>query len=276
MCFTLREADQMIDAARRNRVTLMVGYMKRHDPAYALAQQQLGSMSGLRHVLVTTLNGPLAPYVSHYPLRRFQDVPAETGARAAAARTTLLEEALGLPLTQELRSAYHEVLLDSAIHEINLIRGLIGDPLRVVSAHFWDGGQSFVTHFEFPNELRASLSFVTLSDFRGYRQELNFYGTSAGVTVAFPSPFLRSEPTKVIVEEHRGSELWRSEAIVSHDEAFKRELLHFHACVTQGAAPIVAGEDGKSDVELALAIMRSHISGEPQIYGGEAEAAQKG
>src|SRR5690348_4818613 len=48
MCYTLREADAMIGAARDAGVVLMVGNMKRFDPAYERAQPLVGAVSDLR------------------------------------------------------------------------------------------------------------------------------------------------------------------------------------------------------------------------------------
>src|SRR5215467_12352797 len=45
LCFTLREADEIIAAVRKANVTLMVAYMKRYDPGYRYAQQLVKQMN---------------------------------------------------------------------------------------------------------------------------------------------------------------------------------------------------------------------------------------
>jgi hypothetical protein len=47
-----------------------------------------------------------------------------------------------------------------------------------------------------------------------------------------------------------GSAAVEKTALVSYEEAFKEELIHFHDCVTAGRQPRTGGEDGKRDVEL--------------------------
>src|SRR5689334_24445697 len=55
MCFSVAEGRAMIDAARRAKVTLMVGYNKRYDPAYRRLSEEPRSLSDLRLLRVTTL-----------------------------------------------------------------------------------------------------------------------------------------------------------------------------------------------------------------------------
>jgi predicted dehydrogenase len=64
----------MIDASRRAGRALTVGYMKRHDPAYALVGDALGTLGDLRHVGITTLESPIGPYVDHESIKRVADL----------------------------------------------------------------------------------------------------------------------------------------------------------------------------------------------------------
>ena len=59
---------RMIEAADQAGVRLMVGTMKRYDPAYERLRELLARVEDLRLVRVTTLEPPFAPYVAHYPL----------------------------------------------------------------------------------------------------------------------------------------------------------------------------------------------------------------
>ena len=62
------DAERMIEAAHDSGVRLMVGTMKRYDPAYERLAELLPDVEDLRLIRVTTLESPFAPYVAHYPL----------------------------------------------------------------------------------------------------------------------------------------------------------------------------------------------------------------
>jgi predicted dehydrogenase len=61
----------------------------------------------------------------------------------------------------------------------------------------------------------------------------------------------------------------RTVETVSYVEAFKRELLEFHAAIREGRPPRTDGEDGLRDVALCRAIARVHMSGEPAARPSE-------
>jgi hypothetical protein len=49
----------------------------------------------------------------------------------------------------------------------------------------------------------------------------------------------------------------KKEIPVSHQEAFRREWLHFFACVREGRQPRTSLADGRADVELAIEMIRA-------------------
>src|ERR1700722_1695810 len=68
MCFSVAEGHAMIAAAARDRVTLMVAYNKRYDPAYRRFADEVRGLRDLRLARITTLEAPFLPYVAHYRL----------------------------------------------------------------------------------------------------------------------------------------------------------------------------------------------------------------
>src|SRR4051794_30095281 len=73
MCLSVREGRSMIEAARTAGVVLMVGYMKRYDPAFERLQQLWPELGEVRLARVTTLESPGPPYVAHVPIVRADD-----------------------------------------------------------------------------------------------------------------------------------------------------------------------------------------------------------
>ena len=69
MALSVADGLAMIEAAEQAGVCLMVGTMKRYDPAYERLAELLADMRGdLRLARVTTLESPVRAYVAHYPL----------------------------------------------------------------------------------------------------------------------------------------------------------------------------------------------------------------
>jgi predicted dehydrogenase len=264
MCFTLREADAMIAAAAEHGVVLMVANMKRFDPAYERAHPLVAALRDLRLAQITTLEAPLLPYVEHHRPVRVADVPAETVAALRGEAEALLDEALGTGAPARIRRLYSDVLLDTLVHEVNAMRGLLGEPEEVKSADAWMGVEGVTVVFSYPGDARCVMTWVNLPTLRHYSMEFAFYGPGDRVIVRYPSPFLRNEPTELIVEGTEDGAPYAKAITVSYEEAFKRELEHFYTCIAEGRRPLTSGAEGRRDLEVLLAIARAAATGQPQ------------
>jgi predicted dehydrogenase len=74
----------------------------------------------------------------------------------------------------------------------------------------------------------------------------------------FPSPFLRNEPTALLVQggSETSPESWRTTTQMSFQEAFKNELVEFYDCITEGRQPKTTAEDAVRDVAVCQSIIR--------------------
>jgi predicted dehydrogenase len=264
MCITLEEGREMQDAAAAAGVVLMVGYMKRYDPAYEELARVIG-LEGVGFARITTLESPLEPYVAHYPLASSSDVEPALVEELAADDARRV--AAALPDADDLtRRVYRAVLLDSMVHELNGVRGLLGEPTELHFARIRDGAAGVTASLSF-GDVDCVFVWLDLPGIARYEQDWAFYGPEARATLRFPSPFLRSEPTQLVLEagELGTASSWRTVQTVSYEEAFKRELVEFHEAVTEGRPPLTNGEDGLRDVLLCQAIARAHMSGLPLV-----------
>ena len=55
------------------------------------------------------------------------------------------------------------------------------------------------------------------------------------VEITFPNPYVPYAPTVVTIRANEAGSPVRKEIPVSHQEAFRREWLHFFDCVREGA-----------------------------------------
>ena len=261
MCFTLPEGEAMIEAAERAGVTLMVAYNKRYDPAFGRLKEEMRGLSDIRSVRVTTLESPFRPYVDHYVLHK-GNPPAGLLAPLATDNDRRITTAIG-EADALSRKAYHLVLLDSLVHEFNFVRGLFGEPDRLEFADIREHGLTLVLRF---GETECVIAWIDLPGIARYSMEFALYAPTRRLTVSFPSPFLRSMPTLLIDEGGSvdSARSYRSEEVVSYAESFREELVHFHACVTEGKPPSTSGADALRDVALCQAVVAVHRSRKPQ------------
>jgi predicted dehydrogenase len=257
MALSSVDCRSMIDAARNAGVRLMVGTMRRYDPAYERLKELVADVRDeLRLARVTTLESPIAPCVAHHPMVSADSPPADVIQELEQADERALDVALG-EADAHTRWCYRRILLDSLVHEFNALRGLLGEPTEVVFAELARECVSVNLRF---GATECHLSWVDLPGIARYKQEFAFYAPNQRLILELPSPFLRNMPSRLFIEGgHPGTaHSWKREEIVSFDEAFKRELIEFADCIATGREPRTSGQDGLSDVLLCEAVARAH------------------
>jgi predicted dehydrogenase len=260
MCLSLTEGREMYTAARDADVRLMVGNMKRYDPAYERLQELMPAHD-LRLVAVTTLESPFEPYLQAYPMAKRVPPPADAVAAMRAEDDKRLAAALP-DADAEARYCYRWMLLDNLVHELNMLRGVLGEPDRVHQARLSRTVCDISLSF---GGTEVHVSWVDLPGMAQYKQELAFYATERRVTLTLPSPYLRNMPSQLTIETGREGTPFadRTVELVSFEEAFKRELVEFAAAIDAGRAPRTDVIEGLHDVALCKAIAMSHFTGQP-------------
>jgi predicted dehydrogenase len=265
MCFSAAEGRAMVAAAEAAGVVLMVGYPKRYDPAFARMREEAAALDGARLLRVTTFESPLRPYVGHYRLLPRAPLSAEVAASLREDSDERLRAAVGPEATELERQVYEMVLLDTLVHELNTVRGLLGEPTRLDYASLALDRVTVMLRF---GDLPAAIHWIDLPGIARYGMEFALYAPDRRLTLTFPSPFLRNEPAMLEIEGGAGGagRSWRTEEITGYESGFKNELLAFHDSIITGRPPPTSGRDGLRDVALCQAIIDSHHRSAPVDY----------
>jgi predicted dehydrogenase len=261
MCYSAAEGRQMLAAAAAGGVILMVGYPKRYDPAYARAGRALRRLDDVRFVRVTTTEAPFPPYVAHYPLIRGDDIDPALAARWRSDREQRVAAAVG-EFGGRAAVSYEMVLLDTMVHEFNLLRGLLGEPTAVTFASLRDTTATIVLDF---GGVECVVAWLDLPGIARYEMEACFYDPAERIRLAFGSPYLRNSPTIVDIEtgDAGGPATVSAREVTSYESPFKLELVEFHRAITEGRAPVTSGLDGLRDIALCRSVIACAASGAP-------------
>jgi predicted dehydrogenase len=256
MCFTLREADEILAAHKKAGTVCMVTYMKRYDPGFRYALPLIQKLKDLQAIHITILHPSEGNQIGHHDARRFPDVPAKAQKQLRAEQDTLIREVIG-DFTPLERRVFANNLLSTLVHDINVLRALSGDPEEVLFTDVWAGGEGMLTCLRYATGVRAILSLQYLPDLANYEETVAYYAKAGRVRLVFPSPFFRNMPTPVFVEGMEDGKPSAKQVIASMKEAFKEELLHFAECVQTGKTPITTPEEAKGDVALLHKIFKA-------------------
>ncbi len=261
MCFSTSEAGAMVEASDAPGVTLMVAYNKRYDPAYLRFREELAGLADPRFLRVTTLESPIAPYVTHYPLSPVRRPPEAVLDRLRAESEASITVAIG-DVSPVLRRIYQSVLLDTLVHELNAVRGLLGEPDRLDYVDLRETTVSLMLRF---GDLPVAIHWIDLPGIARYEMEFAVYSPDRRISVSFPSPFLRNAPTLIAIEagEPGTARSSASEEITSYDSSFRGELVAFHESILRGTPVATPGRDALRDIALCQAIIECARTGRP-------------
>jgi predicted dehydrogenase len=260
--FGFGELDEIAAAARSSRGRLMVGYHKRFDPSYQRAREAVRAIADLRFVQVTVLHPDDNAYREHHallPARPYAmpteaELNRETAAMLASEPyPALLDQVAGraAPAAQRIASF---LLYDSLLHDVNAVRGMIGEPEEVSYATCWNDGFAQTSVSRFANDVRASVSWISLPGIRHYEETLLFVGPKSRVKLVFPSPYLRHAATPLVIERMEDGDLVEEHRVVSYEEAFRAELHHFHRAILEGKEPRLSIDEAYRDTAWIQAI----------------------
>lgn len=248
---TLADGRAMVDAARASGAPLMVGYMKRYDPAVREAERRLreGVLGRVRYARLHDFGGNFvagAQGVATLPLG--DPAPAAAPPPAAPAAPPPPP-----PAAAELRRRAFDQWIEVWIHDLNLMQGLLGPAEEVLWSR--EGSPKLAL-------VRCAGGAEALLEMGGpnpggmpWDETVELFGTAGRLHLGFPPPFLRHAPTALRIERPSGLE----EPRPGYAESFTEEVRAFCRMLEGGPAVPTDGAMGLADMELAAALVdRAH------------------
>jgi predicted dehydrogenase len=256
LAFNLKQADEVLAAAKRNHVTLMVAYMKRYDPGFELAQKMVSEMEHIHMIRVHEFAGTYQINHEIYDLVSATDLDADVlEALNKTDQADLLAD-IG-PQRTDLWHA-HDIMIHLCIHDINALNGLYGLPDEILSAELYD--ETIVTSaMKYENGVRCMWESGNLVSLVDWDEKINVYGSDRRLEIQFPFPYLKNAATLLNIEENEGDRAVRKQIVTSYEEAFKREWRHFYDCVINDQQPRTSGAEARRDLEFAVELMKAAI-----------------
>jgi predicted dehydrogenase len=223
LCLALDEADRIVAARDRAGVTVQVGYMKRFDPAYEALLEDLPE--SLLHVVTVTYDPGLAG--------RF-----------------------GFP-DAGVADTWADAFLGALVHDVNAVHGVLDRlgvplPLAVLDGGCAAGGRVATGTVALPGGARWTLAWMLLPGAGDFREEIALYAHDGIRALAFPAPYLLRSPTVYTRLADGARRAWGA-----WDEAYTRQLEHFHDCVAHGRACRTPPEQARADIELLARIFEA-------------------
>lgn len=269
LCLDLPTALELRERLGEAKERVMLGYMRRYDEAFVQLEAALDEIGPLTVVRTRTAETAASAYLRDLAIDDELKVD-EDPMRSAGEDYSLLEKRTGgSPLQARL---YKNVVLDSLVHEVNMVQALAGPARSVAFAELTGAGATVVVHCQ---RAVAQMSWVATPGAARYAQEVQALGASGNALVRFDSPYPPGAGGTLTVEGG-GPELaitWRRTTGPAPVGAFRTELLNFHALATEKRPAGTSLDEAVADIALCEAIGKAAVRGEAVAVGASLSTA---
>lgn len=268
IALSVKAADLMVKAAEKAGRVLMMAYMKRYDPGYE-AGARLMNEAGEDIVLIRVHdfpNGIGAPEHSIFAVlneatRRVR-LPKEIVQRSMNEAEKIVGQQLGEFTSTEMNA--WRVLLGFGAHDMTILRGVFGSPHGVLASTIIPGITS-----KMPVETFYTTKIISLLEYGNakcvfavggtqstwFDEELAAFGNNQTISIRFPYPWIKNEPTIVTRTKTSQGGFEKSVLTASYEESYKQEHKHFINCIEKNEPPRTSGLEGKRDLEALYSIL---------------------
>lgn len=229
MCSSVDEAKELIELAKEKELVLSVGFIERHNPVVSFTRDLI-TKGTLGNIISIS-----ARRVSQYPAR-IRDVG---------------------------------VIMDLAVHDIDVLRYLTGDEVRTVYAQAGrTRHEKFEDHANIMLKYRSGISgYIETNWLTPMRVRKVYITCSKGFVVMdyiaqsveiSKSSYLDMDTTDLY---HMATQHSKDTVFVRQEEPLKRQLNDFLRAIETGSDPFVTGEDGLRSLEIAQLSLKSYKEG---------------
>ena len=233
------DAERIHAASISTGTPVMVGYMRQFDPAVQLAKELLakGSIGDIRFAQFRDFGGNW-----HMGAAALHSTPIEANPAAtarAAAPPHIREESFERTFTE---------WIEVWVHDVNLMRHLLGDPSGVRYGSLGPPRLSVLDYGSYETILEVGkLSYTNAP----WDQAATIYGTEGRIEIVHAPPLLFRQPSALTLHTPTGT----TRLDVPVREAFTEEIRYFLRCVQQGVAPTPDAAEGLADIALCERIV---------------------
>jgi predicted dehydrogenase len=253
MAFNLRQAAEMIRASEANHVKLLVGYMKRYDPAYELMKTMIPEIEKLHMIRVHEFAGTYLINKEIYDLVKASDLDPDALKEVIQNDQEDLLEDIGKDRTDLIDA--HDIMIHLCIHDINALHGLYGLPEKILHAELFNN--NFVTAMmQYDNGINLMWESGNLISLVDWDEHITFYGSNKSLELKFPFPYLKNAATLLNIRENHADSASFRQITISYDEAFKREWRHFYDCIVNDKQPFTSAKEAREDLAFAVELTK--------------------
>jgi scyllo-inositol 2-dehydrogenase (NAD+) len=233
LALSLADAHAAVAAVERAKVRLQVGFMRRYDPAYAVAKKKI-------------LAGEIGQPLVFKSVGRDKDEP---------------------PIAAYQSNVNGMIFYTNTIHDFDMARWIMGDEVAAVHAYTTVTSRPEVASYGDVVASVVNLKFTqgAIGNVESLAQALYGYDVRTEIIGSKGALFigsLQQTPLTLLVA-HGSNQILADHFLTRFADAYLAEVRDFTQAMLADRAPSVTGMDGMKALEIAVAAETSHLQGKP-------------
>ncbi|EMD00747.1 hypothetical protein BAUCODRAFT_29104 [Baudoinia panamericana UAMH 10762] len=260
MALCNRDVQLILEAERKSKGTVMVGYMRRYAAVFEDALKELDSMEKVTYARVRDIISRNAYFVDQsgtFP-KRFTDYTPEDSqelkSRTADLNQQGLEHDLGITVTEEASKMWF-LLGGLGSHDLSLMREALGMPQSVLGCSLNANVPFWTVLFQYPGFVCSYESGI--DEIPRFDAHLEVYSPTKQVTVQYDTPYVKGLPVTMTVRENVEGVYNERFVRKTYEDPYTLEMKQLHQLVTEGKAVKTTAEDAANDLRIFQMIMEA-------------------
>ncbi|KAF3912376.1 Alpha-N-acetylgalactosaminidase [Arthrobotrys entomopaga] len=254
-----RDANELIEAEKKSKGKVFVGYMRRYASAFIDAINEIGGTEGIQYVKVRDIicqNSVFINQSATFP-RKFTDISSQAAKEYLNREQSMIHQALsvdmGLEVTTE-RTTMLRLLGGLGSHDLSAVREIIGMPKRVLGASvrlpMW---QVLFEYDKFTVIYESGFNSVPYFD-----ASIEVFKEDQIVTVRYDTPYVKGLPTTMTVRERVGESSYQQRDLrTTYEDPYTKEILEWYECILGKKLPKTTVQDATADLEIIKMILQA-------------------
>jgi predicted dehydrogenase len=252
LAVSVEDANRMVAVAERSEATAMVGYMRRYDPAYETAKEEIENLDRIDLVSAYDVDPNHGRIINEVYDLVGGEVPDELIEESAQKQR--LDSMQVIDSEDEVRADDYHYHLEHICHEINALRSLLGSVERIDHVDVYADGRYVTAQLVYDGGIRCTLD-SGLSERKWFEASLRVDTPNGMVRLEWDNAFIKNTPTELRIKQ--GTEQLTDETQTpSYAENFKREIKHFAGCVREEQEVRTPFAEARDDVRLIADLFR--------------------
>ncbi|GAA5864623.1 hypothetical protein JCM1840_002176 [Sporobolomyces johnsonii] len=259
MALTREDAKAIIEAEERNKVCIMVGYMRRYALAYNVFKELVGELKQIDYVTVRDIIGDNSFFVEQsgaFPVK-FDDFPAAANEDRIRRGAAIAKAALGDRAASARDVSTYRLLGSLGSHDLSAMRELLGVPKSCFAATRAKGPSPFITAL-FEYESFTATYETGIDDVRVFDAFIEVMGDGKRIKLDYDTPYVKGLPiTITVLESDQDGHHVERTIRPTYKDAYTIELEELYDCIVNGKKCKTGPQDAAQDLLIFDMVMKN-------------------